>query len=104
VKWEETLKKDTAHLGDCKKYNEVDVIPWKQKSTDFFCEIPQTKRGKPPPGLMKNIFYSVETFVKVMCRRCHSKLTAHVAFLARRYEHFLGIGHIRNVCPHGIIE
>ncbi len=29
-----------------------------------------------------------------MCRRCHSKLTKHVAFLARRYEHFGGIGHI----------
>jgi hypothetical protein len=39
-----------------------------------------------------------------MPRRCHSKLTAHVAFLARRYEHFLGIGHIRFVCPHGIIN
>ncbi len=50
VKWEETQKKDTVHLGDCKKYNKLDVIPRKRKSTDFFCEIPQTKRGKPPPG------------------------------------------------------
>ncbi len=50
VKWEETRKKDTVHLGDCKKYNKLDVIPRKPKSTDFFCEIPQTKRGKPPPG------------------------------------------------------
>ncbi len=50
VKWEETLKKDTVHLVDCKKYNELDVIPRKRKSADFFCEIPQTKRGKPPPG------------------------------------------------------
>ncbi len=53
VKWEETRKKDTVHLGDCKKYNKLDVIPRKQKSTDFFCEIPLTKRGKPPPGQMK---------------------------------------------------
>ena len=30
-----------------------------------------------------------------MYQRYHSKLTEHVAFLARRYEHFLGIGHIR---------
>ena len=45
LKWEETRKKDTVHLGDCKKYNKLDVIPRKRKSTDFFCEIPQTKRG-----------------------------------------------------------
>jgi hypothetical protein len=29
-----------------------------------------------------------------MHQRCHSKLTEHVAFLARRYDFFLGIGHI----------
>ncbi len=57
VKWEETWKKDTVKLGDCKKYNELDVIPRKWKSTDFFCEIPQTKRGKPPSGQMKNMFF-----------------------------------------------
>ncbi len=36
VKWEETWKKDTVHLGDCKRYNKLDVIPRKRKSTDFF--------------------------------------------------------------------
>jgi hypothetical protein len=61
VKWEETLKRDTAHLGDCKKDNELDIIPRKCKSIDFFCEIPQTKRGKPPPGQMKNMFLSMKT-------------------------------------------
>jgi hypothetical protein len=50
VKWEETLKKDTINLDDCKKYNKLNVITRKCKSTDFFCEIPQTKRGMPPPG------------------------------------------------------
>ena len=60
VKWEETRKKDTVHLGDCKKYNKLDVIPRKWKSADFLCEIPQTKRGKPPPGQMKNMFSSDE--------------------------------------------
>jgi hypothetical protein len=40
VKWEETPKKDTVQLGDCKKYNKLDVIPRNPKSTDFFCEIP----------------------------------------------------------------
>jgi hypothetical protein len=58
VKWAETLKKDTVHLGDCKKYNELGVIPRKRKYTDFFCEIPQTKRGNPPLGQMKNMFFS----------------------------------------------
>jgi hypothetical protein len=57
VKWKETLKKDSVHLDDCKKYNELDIIPRKRKSTDFFCEIPQTKREKPPPGRMKNVFF-----------------------------------------------
>jgi hypothetical protein len=57
VKWEETRKKDTVHLGDCKKYNKLDVIPRKRKSTDFFCEIPQTKRGKQPPCQTKNMFF-----------------------------------------------
>jgi hypothetical protein len=58
VKWEETRKKETVCLGDCKKYNKLDVIPRKQKSTDFFCEIPQKKRGKPPPWLNeKHVFF-----------------------------------------------
>ncbi len=65
VKWEETQKKDTVHLGDCKKYIELNVIPRKRKSTDFFCEIPQTKRGKPTPGQMKNMFFSDENLSKL---------------------------------------
>jgi hypothetical protein len=65
VKWEETRKKDTVHLGDCKKYNDLDVIPRKRKSTDFFCEIQQTKREKPPPGQMKNMFFSDENLSKL---------------------------------------
>jgi hypothetical protein len=60
VKWEETLKKYTVHLGDCKKYDKLDVIPRKHKSTDFCCETPQIKRGKPPPGQMKNMSFSNE--------------------------------------------
>ncbi len=35
VKWEITLKKDTVHLVDCKKYNDLDVSR-KRKTTDFF--------------------------------------------------------------------
>ncbi len=65
VKWEETQKKDTVHLGDCKKYNYLDVIPRKRKSPDFFCEIPQTKREKPPPGQMKKMFFSDENLSKL---------------------------------------
>jgi hypothetical protein len=61
VKWEETLKKDTVQLGDCKKYNELDIIPRKWKSTDFFCEIPQTKRGEPPLGQKKTCFILMKT-------------------------------------------
>jgi hypothetical protein len=61
VKWKETQKKDTVHLGDCKKYNKLDIIPRKWKSTDFFCEIPQTTRGKPPPGQIENMFFQMKT-------------------------------------------
>ncbi len=68
VKWEETLKKDTVHLGDCKKHKELDVIPRKQKSTDYFCEISQTKRGKPPPGQIQNMFYSDENSSKLCAK------------------------------------
>jgi hypothetical protein len=57
VKWEEARKKDTVHLGDCKKYHKLDVISRKRKSTDYFCEITQTKRWKPPPGQMKTMFF-----------------------------------------------
>jgi hypothetical protein len=67
VKWEITLKKDTVHLGDCKKYNDLDV-PRKRKSTDCFCEIPQTKRGKPPSGQIQNMFYSDENLSKLCAK------------------------------------
>ncbi len=61
MKWEETLKKDTVTLGDCKKYNKLDVIIRKCKSTDFFCEIPQTKRRKQSPGQMNNMLFFMKT-------------------------------------------
>jgi hypothetical protein len=103
VKWEETLKKDTVNLGDCKKYNELDVIPRKHKSTDFFCEIPQTKRGKPPPGKMKTCFIPNKT--RQSCAlKVPSKTNEHAKFFDRRYKYFWGIGHIEFVDPHGIIE
>jgi hypothetical protein len=38
VKWEETQKKDTIDFGDCKKYNKLDIIPRRQKSTEFLCD------------------------------------------------------------------
>ncbi len=67
MKWEKTLKKDAVHLVDCKKYNEMD-IPRKRKSTDFFCEIPQTKRMMPPPGQIQNMFYSDENSSKLCAK------------------------------------
>jgi hypothetical protein len=81
VKWEETLKKDTVHLGDCKKYNKLDIIPRKRKYTDFFCEIPQTKRGKPPPGQMKNMFFSDENLSKLCVEGAIQNLLNMLHFL-----------------------
>ncbi len=81
VKWEETWKKDTVHLGDFKKYNELDVIPRKQKWTDFFCEIPQTKREKLPPGQMKNMFFSDENLSRLCAESAIQNLLNMLHFL-----------------------
>jgi hypothetical protein len=81
VKWEETQKKDTVYLCDCKKYNKLDAILRKQKSTDFFCEIPQTKRGKPPPGQMKNMFFSDENLSKLCTKGALQNLLNMLHFL-----------------------
>ncbi len=83
VKWEETRKKDTVHLDDCKKYNKPDVIPRKRKSTDFFCEILQTKRGKPPPGQMKNMFFSDENSSKLCTEGAIQNLLNMLHFLPK---------------------
>jgi hypothetical protein len=81
VKWEETRKKDTVHLGDCKKYNKLNIIPRKWKSTDFFYEIQQTKRGKPPPGQMKNMFFSDENSSKLCAKGSIQNLLNMLHFL-----------------------
>jgi hypothetical protein len=81
VKWEETWEKDTVHLVDCKKYNELDVIPRKGKSTDFFCEIPQTKREKLPPGQMKNMFFFDENLSKLCTEGAIQNLLNMLHFL-----------------------
>jgi hypothetical protein len=88
VKWEETLKKDTVNLGDCKKYNILDVIPRKRKSTDFFCEIPQTKRGKPPPGQIKNRFNSKENLSKLCAEGAIQNLMSMLHFLTEDIDIF----------------
>jgi hypothetical protein len=80
VKWEITLKKGTVHLVDCKNYNDLDV-PRKRKSTDFFCEIPQTKRGKPPPGQIQNMFYSDENLSKLCAKGAIQNLLNMLHFL-----------------------
>ncbi len=88
VKWEETQKNDTVHLGDCKKCNELDVIPRKRKSTDFFCEIQQTKRGKPPPSQMKNTFFSDENLSKLCAEGAIQNLLNMLHFLPEEMNIF----------------
>jgi hypothetical protein len=95
VKGEETQKKDTVHLGDCKKCNKLDVIPRKWKSTDFFCEILQTKRGKPPPGQMKNMFFSDEYSSKLCAEGAIQNLLNMLHFSQEDMNIFWG--HIRFV-------
>ncbi len=81
VNWEETRKKDNVHLGDCRKNNKLDVIPRKYKSTDFYFDIPQAKRGKPPPGQMKNMFYSTENLSKLCAEGAIQNLLNMLHFL-----------------------
>ncbi len=74
VKWDVTQKRDPVDLGDCKKYDEVDVSQRKCKSTDFYFDM-TTKKCKenkksdallnPPTGQMKNLFYSEENSSKL---------------------------------------
>jgi hypothetical protein len=80
VKWEIALKKDTVHLVDCKKYNNLDVRR-KRKSTDFFCQIPQTKRVMPPPGQIQNMFYSDEKSAKLCAESAIQNLLNMLHFL-----------------------
>jgi hypothetical protein len=88
VKWEETWNKDTVHLGDCKKYNKLDVIPRKHKSTVFFCEIPHTKRGKPPPGQMKNMFFFNENLSKLCAEGAIKNLLNMMHFSSEDMNNF----------------
>jgi hypothetical protein len=81
VKWEETLKKETINLGDCKKYNKLDVIPRKRKSTEFFCEIPEIRRGKPPPGQMKKCFIPKKNLSKLCAEGAIQNLMNMLHFL-----------------------
>ncbi len=74
VKCDKTLKKETVKVGDCKKYDKLDVSQRICKSTDFLLDIVDKKREvnkksdellDPPPGQMKNMFYSEENSSKL---------------------------------------
>ncbi len=93
VKWEETLKKNAISLGECKKYNELDVIPRKRKCTDFFCEITQTKREKQPPGKMKNMYYFKENSSKLCNEGAIQNLTNMLPFSTEDMNIFLNWPH-----------
>jgi hypothetical protein len=69
VKWDTSLHKDTVDLADCQKYDNEVISNRKHKATDFYQNlvVKKTKFSKsqksdaslkPPPGQMKNLFYS----------------------------------------------
>ncbi len=76
VKWDTLLRKDTADLADFQKYNNEIILNRKHKATDFYQNV-QVKKSKirtskkteeslePPPGQMKNIFYSKDNLTKL---------------------------------------
>ena len=82
-------EKDIVHLGNCKKYNKLEFIPRNRKSIDFFCEIPQTKRGKSPPGQMKNKFFSNKNLSKLCAEGAIQNLLSMLHFLTEDMIFFL---------------
>jgi hypothetical protein len=70
VKWDSTLKKDTVHLADCKKYDVDEVSDRKCKATDFYRNSSMHNQMskfsmQTPPGEMCNMFYSRENLCKL---------------------------------------
>jgi hypothetical protein len=76
VKGDTLLRKDTVDLVDCQKYDNEDISNRKRKATDFYQNV-QVKKSKtrmskkseeslePPPGQMKNMFYSKDNLTKL---------------------------------------
>ena len=76
VKWDTSLRKDTVDLADCQKYDNETILNRKHKATDFYQNL-QVKKSKirtskkseeslePPPGQMKNMFYSTDNLTKL---------------------------------------
>jgi hypothetical protein len=76
VKWDTSLRKDTVDLADCQKYDNGVILNRKRKATDFYQNV-QVKKSKirtskkseeslePPPGQMKNMFYSEDNLSKL---------------------------------------
>jgi hypothetical protein len=76
VKWDTSLRKDTGDLADCQKYDNEIILNRKHKATDFYqneqvkkSKIRTSKKSKeslePPPGQMKNMFYSKNNLSKL---------------------------------------
>jgi hypothetical protein len=77
IKWDTSLRRDTVDLADCQKYDNEIILNRKRKATDFYQNL-QVKKTKirtskkseeslePPPGQMKNMFYSKDNLT-VMC-------------------------------------
>jgi len=76
VKWDTSLRKATVDLADCQKYDNKNILSRKRKATDFYQNL-QVKKSKirtskkseessePPPGQMKNMFYSTDNLTKL---------------------------------------
>jgi hypothetical protein len=76
VKWDTSLRKDAVDLADCQKYDNEVISNRKRKATDFYQNL-QVKKSKtrtskkseeslePPPGQMKNMFYSKDNLSKL---------------------------------------
>jgi hypothetical protein len=76
AKWDTLLCKDTVDLADCQKYNNQVISNRKLNATDFYqnLQVKSSKLSKsqmsdaslePPPGQMKNMFYSKDNLSKL---------------------------------------
>ncbi len=86
VKWDTFLSKDTVDVASCQKYDNEVISNRKRKATDFYQNL-QVKRSKfsksqnsdaslePPPGQMKNMFYSKDNLSKLCVEGAIRNLT-----------------------------
>jgi hypothetical protein len=100
VKWDTSLRTDTVDLADCRMYDNEIILNRKRKATDFYQNL-QVKKSKirtskkseesldPPPGQMKNVFYSKDNLTKLCAEGTTRNLMGMFQCLVKDMSTFL---------------